>query len=60
MVALFAGSEEYEGLLAEDRAAILDAATTAIGNHAYAGVGIVRNRSEATRRARMNTNLGNS
>lgn len=49
MFDLFGGNDEYEGLLAEDRAAILDAAVTAIGDHAYAGVGTYFDQAEFAR-----------
>jgi hypothetical protein len=49
MFDLFAGNDEYEGLLAEDRAAILDAAVSAIGAHAYAGVGTYFDQAEFER-----------
>jgi hypothetical protein len=49
MFDLFAGNDEYEGLLAEDRAAILDAAVSAIGAHAHAGVGTYFDQAEFER-----------
>ena len=49
MFDLFAGNDEYEGLLAEDRTAILDAAVTAIGVHAYAGIGTYFDQAEFAR-----------